>query len=77
MRKNKQKVEKTRERIKKVKKKAIKNFNLNVDEQISIDNFFLFIRRLEKKSSLIINHEQQVSKKASTKDSIKTAKPKR
>ena len=77
MRKNKQKVEKTRERIKKVKKEAIKNFNLNVDEQISIDNFFLFIRRLEKKSSLIINHEQQVSKKASTKDSIKTAKPKR
>ena len=77
MRKNKQKVEKTRERIKKVKKEAIKNFNLNVDEQISIDNFFLFIRRLEKKSSLIINHEQQESKKASTKDSIKTAKPKR
>ena len=77
MRKNKQKVEKIRERIKKVKKEAIKNFNLNVDEQISIDNFFLFIRRLEKKSSLIINHEQQVSKKASTKDSIKTAKPKR
>ena len=77
MRKNKQKVEKTRERIKKVKKEAIKNFNLNVDEQTSIDNFFLLIRRLEKKSSLTINHEQQVSKKASTKDSIKTAKPKR
>ena len=32
MRENKHKVEKIRERIKKVKKEAIKNFNLNVDE---------------------------------------------